>query len=141
MRYGWTPAAAALLAAAVAACGGGDGDRTGSARDSAAAVPSSARAAAVSPARQDSAGVGIAVTASHPSPGTWVLTGTAPGPGALELTVEDGASVVYGPESVPVTNGRFRAEVSLREVAPGRTLQAFIGDPSGMQQAAVVLNP
>ncbi|HET6765268.1 MAG TPA: hypothetical protein VFH27_16390 [Longimicrobiaceae bacterium] len=141
MRRGWTPAAAALLAAAVAACGG-DGDRSVRGGDSAAAVPASAAPSTVSAgsAGADS-GAAIAVTASQPAPGTWVLAGTAPGAGPLELTVEDGASVVYGPESVPVTNGRFRIEISLRDAAPGRKLQAFIGDPAGMNQAAVVLNP
>jgi hypothetical protein len=141
MRRGWAPAAAALLAAAVAACGGGDGSRAGSGGDSTASRPAAVSPARPTPARPDSEGVGIAVTAAHPAPGTWVLSGTAPGPGALELTVEDGASVVYGPESVPIRDGRFRAEVSIREVAQGRTLQAYIGDPAGMQQAAIVLNP
>ena len=55
---------------------------------------------------------------------------------ALELSVEDGHNVLYGPERVQVASGVFRTGVSL---APTRrpTAYAYITEPGGARQWVV----
>jgi hypothetical protein len=127
-------------AAALGACGGGE--RSGDAR---ASSPSSAASAT-------SASPGVKADAAHPDEAIavhvdggaargWVITGSTSVASSLEVSVEDGKSVVFGPETVPVKDGRFRVEVPASAAAGAGPLQAYVGDAAGRNQVGVTLWP
>lgn len=138
-------AAATLLTAALAACGGG---RDGSASSS----NSPATAAGTTPDTRvdarpkggvsvDAPDTTIHASAKHVGGRTWVISGTSKATDNLEVSVEDGRYVLYGPETVPVKDGRFRAELKLPATDRPTALRAFVGDAAGRHQAVVVLRP
>ncbi|MDB4950243.1 MAG: hypothetical protein JWM27_2892 [Gemmatimonadetes bacterium] len=139
--------AALACAALVSACGveGGDGgvrhDADASAHASSARVAGDGRVdrrPGTSPA--DPAGdAAIQARAAHVGGRTWVLTGTAPTGQPLEVSVEDGRYVLYGPEPVPVRDGKFRVELKLPATDRPTSLHAFLGDPKGERQVVVAL--
>lgn len=63
----------------------------------------------------------------------FLVTGAAPeGTPTVEITVEDGHNILYGPETVPVEGGRFSVEL---EVAPSeiQRVYAYLTTPDGAQ--------
>jgi glucose/arabinose dehydrogenase len=66
------------------------------------------------------------------------IDGRTRGATTLQLTVEDGHDVLYGPVDVPVTGGGFRAEVTL-EPTQRRTVYAYLSDPAGKRQWVVTV--
>jgi hypothetical protein len=66
----------------------------------------------------------------------YTLDGRTRGATTVQLTVEDGHDVLYGPVDVPVTGGGFRAEVTL-EPTQRRTVYAYLSDPEGKRQWVV----
>jgi hypothetical protein len=68
----------------------------------------------------------------------YTIDGRTRGATTVQLTVEDGHDVLYGPVDVPVTGGSFRAEVTL-EPTQRRTVQAYLSDPAGKRQWVVTI--
>ena len=68
----------------------------------------------------------------------FTIDGRTRGAATVQLTVEDGHDVLYGPVDVPVTGGSFRAEVTL-EPTQRRTVQAYLSDPAGNRQWVVAI--
>jgi hypothetical protein len=138
-----TAAAAFALAAGIAACGGDT--------RSSSSVRPPARADSAPDTRVDSrprsslADIGpdtaIRALAKHAGGRTWVLSGTSNAAGDLQVSVEDGRYVLYGPEAVPVKDGRFRVELKLPATDRPTSLRAFVGDAAGAHQAVVPLRP
>jgi hypothetical protein len=68
----------------------------------------------------------------------FTIDGRTHGATTVQLTVEDGHDVLYGPVDVPVTGGSFRAEVTL-EPTQRRTVQAYLSDPAGKRHWVVTI--
>lgn len=68
----------------------------------------------------------------------YTIDGRTRGATTVQLTVEDGHDVLYGPVDVPVTGGSFRAEVRL-EPTQRRTVYAYLSDPAGKRQWVVTI--
>jgi hypothetical protein len=68
----------------------------------------------------------------------YTIDGRTRGATTVQLTVEDGHDVLYGPVDVPVTGGGFRAEVTL-EPTQRRTVYAYLSDPAGKRQWVVTI--
>ena len=68
----------------------------------------------------------------------YTIDGRTRGATTVQLTVEDGHDVLYGPVDVPVTGGRFRAEVTLQPTER-RTVYAYLSDPAGKRQWVVTI--
>ena len=137
-------AAATLLAAALAACGGKDaGSSSATHRTTSADTAPDTRVDARPKATPavDAADTAIHAVAEHVGGRTWALSGTSKAAGDLQVSVEDGRYVLYGPESVPVKDGRFRVELKLPATDRPTALRAFVGDAAGRSQAVVVLRP
>ena len=66
----------------------------------------------------------------------YTIDGRTRGATTVQLTVEDGHDVLYGPVDVPVAGGSFRAEVTL-EPTQRRTVFAYLSDPAGKRQWVV----
>lgn len=136
---------AALLS--LAACDDGGADRPVSADSTSVAAADSvpretAPAAPMPPA--DTAAHTSAPPADANLTGTvtkvgerrYTIDGRTRGATTVQLTVEDGHDVLYGPVDVPVTGGSFRAEVTL-EPTQRRTVYAYLSDPAGKRQWVV----
>jgi hypothetical protein len=90
---------------------------------------------AVVPARTaDSAAAGLAVVAERRG-GGYLLFGRTDAAG-LELSVEDGHDVLYGPETVAVSRGAFRVEVALGPT-DRETVFAYFAEAGGDRQWVV----
>lgn len=140
--------AAALLS--LAACQDeGDASRTASADSTTVAaadsVPRDTAPAAPTPPA-DTAARTSATPADANLTGTvtklgerrFTIDGRTRGASTVQLTVEDGHDVLYGPVDVPVTGGGFRAEVTL-EPTQRRTVYAYLSDPAGKRQWVVTI--
>jgi hypothetical protein len=68
----------------------------------------------------------------------YTIDGRTRGATTVQLTVEDGHDVLYGPVDVSVTGGSFRAEVTL-EPTQRRTVYAYLSDPAGKRQWVVTI--
>lgn len=143
----WTSLAAALLA--LAACDDGESGRppastAGAAggvsirRDTAPPAPASTLGGTDTAARASSPAAGASLTGTVQKLGErrYSLSGRVRGSSTVQITVEDGHDVLYGPVDVPVTGGAFRTEVSL-EATQARTVQAYLSDPAGTRQWVV----
>jgi hypothetical protein len=127
---------AALLLAA--ACG----DESGDAPEPPAAEPVTP-AAADSPAAStaapaDSAAAGLAVVINRQDERAYVLWGRTDAL-ALELSVEDGHNVLYGPVSIEVRGGAFSTELTL-EPTNRPTVFAYVTEPGGARQWVVPIS-
>lgn len=69
---------------------------------------------------------GVSVTIRRLGEWRYLLTGHIDRVPALELTVEDGHNILFGPEHLPVTDGRFRME--------------FVMDSTDLPQAIALLH-
>ena len=126
-----------FLAAALAACsddsGAADDPPPAAAADSAQPAPRTDELAADTgvAARPDD----LSVVFERVRAGTYDVSGGTSA-SALELSVEDGHNVLYGPERVTVASGVFRTEVSM---APTErpTVYAYIAEPGGTRQWVV----
>jgi len=119
----------------LAACGGDAGDAprppatepvTSSSDSAAGETPSSAPA--------DSAEAGMAVVAERRGDG-YVVFGRTDAQ-ALELSVEDGHNVLFGPAVVELSGGAFRIDVTL-DRTDRDTVFAFFSEPGGERQWVV----
>lgn len=133
MRPGSTIAVALLLAA----CDRAERPDPASSADMVPSVPataarrdSAARPAESAPALSDT---GMTVVVRRVQPGRYVLTGRTRSADVLQLSVEDGHSVLYGPAEITVTDGAFTAEARL-EATEERTVIAYLADPGGTRQ-------
>lgn len=138
--------AAALLSLAACQDGGGAG-RTASAdstsvaavdsvpRDTAPAAPPADTAARTSAPSTDA---NLTGTVTKLGERRYTIDGRTRGATTVQLTVEDGHDVLYGPVDVPVTGGSFRAEVTL-EPTQRRTVYAYLSDPAGKRQWVVTI--
>jgi hypothetical protein len=122
------------LAIVLAAC---DGDAEDAPRPPAAepVTPAAADSAAPSPAQADSVEPGLAVVVERRAAGEYVVYGRTEA-SALQLSVEDGHNVLYGPADVEVRGGAFRTDVRL-ERTDRPTVFAYITEPSGRRQWVV----
>jgi hypothetical protein len=67
--------------------------------------------------------------------GTYAVTGRTSA-STLEVSVEDGHNVLYGPERVAVSGGAFRTEVAIAATSRP-TVYAYITEPGGSRQWVV----
>ncbi len=119
--------AAAVLALAAGAC-----DRGGA--DVAKEIPAAARLEALPSAAVDSSDrAGIALRVRKEAEGAYVLHGRTEAVDALEVTVEDGERVLFGPAPVAVTGGGFRTEMRI-EPTDSAVVYVYLGDPAGKRQ-------
>lgn len=96
----------------------------------AARTDSGARPAEFVPAPSDT---GMTVVVRRMEAGRYVLAGRTRLADVLQLSVEDGHSVLYGPAEIPVAGGAFTAEARLEATAQ-RTVFAYLADPGGTRQ-------
>jgi hypothetical protein len=121
--------AAAALALAAAAC----------ARDEPReppAAPPAREERTVAPAPPPAPDTGISVLVRKTGERAYSLSGRTGAAAALELTVEDGHSVLYGPAEVPVTSQSFRIDLEM-EPTSAPTVFAYFSDPRGARQWVV----
>jgi hypothetical protein len=120
-----------------AACRGDadDAPRPPAAEPVTPAAPADSGSAPDSAASADSAQAGLAVVVERRGEGVYVLFGRTEAQ-ALELSVEDGHNVLYGPTELQVSGGAFRTGLTL---APTNrpTVFAYIAEPSGARQWVV----
>ena len=120
-------AATLLSIVSTAACGG---DREA---DEAQAPPSAAaESASAAPAVPDT---GLTVQVQWTGDLAYALQGTAPVP-VLQVSVEDGHNVLFGPAEVQVADGRFSIDLEI-EPTEMPTVFAYITTPSGDRQWVV----
>jgi hypothetical protein len=67
-----------------------------------------------------------------------VLEGRTRAASTVQLTVEDGHDVLYGPVDLPVTGGSFGTDLTL-EPTDKRTVYAYLSDPAGKNQWVVTI--
>jgi hypothetical protein len=91
--------------------------------------------AAAGPAATDSAQGGLAVVVNRRGERSYALWGRTDAR-ALQLTVEDGHNVLYGPAEIAVRGGAFRTEVAL-EPTDRPTVFAYVTEPDGARQWVV----
>ncbi|HEU4452619.1 MAG TPA: hypothetical protein VFR81_06140 [Longimicrobium sp.] len=118
--------AAAVLALAAGAC-----DRGGA--DVAKEIPAAATLERLPAAVDSSDRAGIALRVRKEAEGAYVLHGRTEAVDALEVTVEDGERVLFGPAPVEVTAGSFRTEMRI-EPTDSSVVYVYLGDPAGRRQ-------
>jgi hypothetical protein len=106
-------------------------------RDTAPAAPAPA-ADTAAPASAPPAEANLTGTVTKLGERRFTIDGRTRGASTVQLTVEDGHDVLYGPVDVPVTGGRFRAEVTL-EPTQRRTVYAYLSEPAGRRQWVVAI--
>jgi hypothetical protein len=115
-----------------AACG----DDSGDAPEPPAAEPVTPAAvdspAASTTASADSAAAGLAVVVNRQGERAYALWGRTDAQ-ALELSVEDGHNVLYGPVQIEVRGGTFSTELTL-EPTNRPTVFAYVTEPGGARQ-------
>jgi hypothetical protein len=131
----WMRAAALGLWFAAGACAGDDDEarRPPAATDSVPAAADSADRPADA-ASADSVEPGLAVMV-EPHAAGFVMRGRTDA-AALELSVEDGHNVLFGPTEVEVRGGAFRVELAL-ERTDRPTVFAYLVEPGGARQWVV----
>ncbi|HEY0021520.1 MAG TPA: hypothetical protein VGB24_01380 [Longimicrobium sp.] len=140
--------AAALLSLAACQDDGGASRPTPAHSTAVAAADSAPRdtASPTPPPRVDTgartsappAGANLTGTVTKLGERRYTIDGRTRGAATVQLTVEDGHDVLYGPVDVPVTGGSFRAEVTL-EPTQRRTVYAYLSDPAGKRQWVVTI--
>jgi hypothetical protein len=125
---------AAVLLGAAACRGDADDAPRPPAAEPVTPAPDSAAASADS-ASADSAQGGLAVVVERRAGGTYVLFGRTEAQ-ALELSVEDGHNVLFGPTQLAVSGGTFRTDFTL-EPTNRPTVFAYIAEPNGARQWVV----
>lgn len=98
------------------------------------AAEDSGNAAVDTSAAADSAQAGLSVVVERRGTG-YVMFGRTEAQ-ALELSVEDGHNVLYGPAELEVRGGAFRAELTLNRTNR-ETVFAYLAEPSGARQWVV----
>ncbi|HEX8393119.1 MAG TPA: hypothetical protein VF665_12315 [Longimicrobium sp.] len=79
---------------------------------------------------------GLTVVVRRVQPGVYTLAGRTRSAEVLQLSVEDGHNVLYGPTEVTVAGGAFTAEARL-EPTEARTVFAYLADLEGTRQWVV----
>jgi hypothetical protein len=135
MMVRWMRVLPAAVLVALSACrGDGDDAPPPPAGEPVTPAVSDAADSADAAAVADSAQPGLAVVVERRGEG-YVIFGRTDAP-ALELSVEDGHNVLYGPAEVPVAGGAFRAEVTLNPT-DRETVFVYLAEPSGARQWVV----
>ncbi|HZG44101.1 MAG TPA: hypothetical protein VEY93_14230 [Longimicrobium sp.] len=106
-------------------------------RDTAPAAPAPPVGTAA-PASAPTADANLTGTVTKLGERRYTIDGRTRGASTVQLTVEDGHDVLYGPVDVPVTGGRFRADVTL-EPTQRRTVYAYLSEPAGKRQWVVTI--
>lgn len=136
MDHRWMRILPLALALALAAC---NGDADDAPRPPAAepVTPAAADSADTTASAQaaDSAEAGLAVVVERRAAGEYVVFGRTEA-AALQLSVEDGHNVLYGPADVEVGGGSFRTELRL-ERTDRPTVFAYVTEPGGQRQWVV----
>lgn len=136
MTMRWMGGFGAALVLAMAACGDGaeNAPRPPAAQpesaESAAADESAVAEGPAAPA--DSAAGGLAVVVERRNARAYVIQGRTDAR-ALELSVEDGHNILYGPAEVEVQGGVFRTEITL-EPTDRPTVFAYVTSRDGARQ-------
>lgn len=128
-----TRVAGLLLAVLSAGCGEGGAEGEAAPVDTGAAVPAPALP---SGPRGESDGV-IGVRVEQPRPRELTVHGAASSADStVQVSVEDGHNVLFGPAGVPVRGGRFR--IDFAHAATDRpTVYVYVTDPAGRHQTVV----
>jgi hypothetical protein len=136
MKIRWMRALLVALVAA-AACDGeaGDAPRPPAAEPVTPAADSGRASTAAPSASADSAEAGLAVVVNRRGERAYTLWGRTDAQ-ALELSVEDGHNVLYGPVQVEVRGGVFSTELAL-EPTTRPTVFAYVTEPGGARQWVV----
>ena len=136
MTMRWMSGFGAALVLAMAACGDGgeNAARPPGAQpepaESAAADGSAVTERPAAPA--DSAAAGLAVVLERRGARTYAIQGRTDAR-ALELSVEDGHNILYGPAEIDVQGGTFRTEITL-EPTDRPTVFAYVTSRDGARQ-------
>lgn len=135
MMTRWMRALPVAILFAALACG----DDSGDAPQPPAAEPVTPAAdsggAAESPQPTDSAQAGLAVVVNRRGERAYTMWGRTDAR-ALELSVEDGHNVLYGPAQIEVRGGAFSTEIAL-EPTDRPTVFAYVTEPDGARQWVV----
>jgi hypothetical protein len=136
MMIRWMRALPVALLVLAVACGdeGGDAPEPPAAEPVTPAAPESGAAGTTAPAA-DSAQAGLAVVVNRQGERAYVLWGQTDAQ-ALQLSVEDGHNVLYGPAEIEVRGGVFSTELAL-EPTDRPTVFAYITEPGGARQWVV----
>lgn len=130
MKRGWMRVLPCALV--LAACDAGSGDAPQPpAGEPVTPAPDSGAAAA------DSAQAGLAVVVSRRAERSYALWGRTDA-AALQLSVEDGHNVLYGPAEVEVRGGTFSTEIAL-EPTDRPTVFAYVTEPDGSRQWVIAI--
>jgi hypothetical protein len=131
---GRRPAAAALLlAAALAACGRDRTDEPARPPAQAPVLASDTPSAVPSADTMPADGTTLSAVVRRTGERQYTISGQTREARALELSVEDGHNVLYGPAPLEVEGGRFSAGFAL-EPTDMPTVYAYITEPSGARQ-------
>lgn len=129
-------APAAVVAAALLA-GCGDGGREAGTRTAADSAAAPAPAPSMTGGARAASDGAIGVRVEQPRPRELVVYGaTTAAVQSLQVSVEDGHRVLFGPMDVPVRGGRFRADFA-HEPSDRETVFVYVSDPEGVHQTVV----
>lgn len=122
------------LVAVLAACGDGRSAGAASVVDTVAAVPASPPPLA-GPAGESNGVIGVRV--EQPRPRELTVHGlTTSVDSVVQVSVEDGHRVLFGPADVPVRDGRFRIDFA-HEPSDRAAVFVYVADPAGQHQTVV----
>lgn len=127
------------LVAGFAACADGDGRSSGSDAasvvDTVAAVPAAPPSSSAAPAGESDGVIGVRVEQPRPRELT-VHGATASADSVVQVSVEDGHRILFGPADVAVRDGRFRIDFA-HEPSDRPAVFVYVGDPAGRHQTVV----
>ena len=137
MRRSLRRAPTVALTALLAACGG-DGDAPRTARE--LDTVTVARPSRPAPPPPDSGRVetdgAIAVEVRRSGPADFSVRGETSSSAQVEISVEDGHRVLFGPATVDVVGGRFRLDLAIEQTS-ATDVTVFVGDPAGEHQTSL----
>ncbi len=132
------------ILALLAACGGGDrrqDDRAeADSATSTAGTPPPPPAPAVDTGATAARDTGFSVEVLQPRPRELTVNGRTSVTPVVQVSVEDGHRVLYGPAEVPVSGGAFRLDL-VHEATEAPRVFVYVSDPAGLHQAVVALAP
>lgn len=127
----------ALIAVLLAACGRADApDARATAESASAPVDQAAGVDTFTGATRTTAAMsdtGLSVAVRRVERGRYAIEGRTRSADVLQLSVQDGHNVLYGPTEVTVAGGAFTAEARL-EPTEKRTVFAYLADLEGTKQ-------
>lgn len=131
MTMRWMIGFGAALVLAMAACGDGGGN-TPRPPAQPASESTAADESAVTERPADSTAAGLAMVLERRGARTYEIRGRTDAR-SLELSVEDGHNILYGPAEIDVQGGVFRTEITL-EPTDRPTVFAYVTSRDGARQ-------